>query len=438
MIFRLAWRREVRAPTALILWFAFLSWVLLSGLQLNSATRIVTFGYRLSLYAAAGVLFVYVYNLPRNKLFESKALRILVVFWIIVVIGGYAGLLLGTHTFTPPFYHLLPHGIRNKPFIQQLVLPVFAQKESFLGIAVPRPAAPFAYTNDWGGNIAVLTMVAIAAASATRRGLRRGVIIVILALSVVPMVASLNRGMFLSLGIGLIYVTVRLAARGRLGSMAAIGSVVSLLVALVLVTPLGHLVTSSFSSTHGHSNTTRLSLYQQASAGANASPIFGYGAPQSTTGQASTGSSANAGVQIAPGTPQSVAHRLSAGSAKGGTQAVAGTQAGSGSPAIGTQGQLWMILFSNGYPALVLFILFFLAMLWQTRHVRDTPGLWLHAVPLVAISQIIVYGWLPVELQVVMFAGALAYRHCLRPDSAPRASRLSGSEAAISARVLAP
>jgi hypothetical protein len=74
-----------------------------------------------------------------------------------------------------------------------------------------------------------------------------------------------------------------------------------------------------------------------------------------------------------------------------------------------------MILYSNGYPALVLFVLFFLAVLWQTRHVRDTAGLWLHAVPLVALSQLVVYGWLPVELQVVMFAVALAYRRCFMP-----------------------
>ena len=61
------------------------------------------------------------------------------------------------------------------------------------------------------------------------------------------------------------------------------------------------------------------------------------------------------------------------------------------------------------------FIAFFLAVLWQTRRARGTSGLWLHAIPLIALAQIVVYGWLPTELQVVMVAGALAYRRCWRP-----------------------
>jgi hypothetical protein len=38
----------------------------------------------------------------------------------------------------------------------------------------------------------------------------------------------------------------------------------------------------------------------------------------------------------------------------------------------------------------------------------------MHSVALVALAQIAVYGWLPVELQVVMVAAALAYRSCWR------------------------
>jgi hypothetical protein len=73
-----------------------------------------------------------------------------------------------------------------------------------------------------------------------------------------------------------------------------------------------------------------------------------------------------------------------------------------------------MILYSSGYPALVFFIGFFLVVFWQTRHVQGTAGLWLHAAPMVALSQIIVYGWLPAELQVVMVTAALANRYCQR------------------------
>jgi polysaccharide biosynthesis protein PslJ len=369
MLVALVLRGQTRAPVAMILWLAFLSWMLLSGLQLESVTTIMTFVYRFSLYTAAAVLFLYVYNMPRGGPADSKALRILTLFWMVVVAGGYAGILLPGHSFVPPFDDLLTPWLRNSEFVKELVQPVFAQVQTFLGYPVPRPAAPFTYTNEWGGNIAVLTPVAFAAISTAGRGWWRRLVIVVLIASLVPMAFSLDRGMFVSLAIGIAYVTVRLAMRGHLGALATLLALAVLTMLIAVLTPLGHLVVSSFASTHGQSNATRVSLYQQASAGANASPLFGYGAPKPVVGQV-------------------------------------------GSPAIGTQGQLWMVLYSHGYPALVFFLGFFLAVLWQTRRARGTAGLWLHSVALVALAQVAVYGWLPVELQVVMVAAALAYRSC--------------------------
>ena len=209
------------------------SWVLLSGLQLHSGTKIMTFTYRLALYASAGVLFLYVYNLPRSGRVDTKVLRILTIFWMIVVIGGYAGILVGAHTFVSPFEHLLPHGLRSQPFVQELVQPVFAEVQGFLGFPFPRPAAPFAYTNNWGGAIAVLTPVAFAAISTAKRGRRRRFLIVVLIASLVPMVVSLNRGMFLSLGLGIFYVTIRLAMRGRVGTLASLLGMSALVITVV-------------------------------------------------------------------------------------------------------------------------------------------------------------------------------------------------------------
>ena len=372
MVIGLAWRQRTRAPVAIFFWLAFTSWVLLSGFQLNSGTKIVTFSYRLLLYAAAGVLFVYVYNLPRSRRLDIKVLRILTAFWIFVVIGGYAGILIGGHTFTAPIELVLPHGLRSQPFVKELVQPVFAEVQGFLGSPIPRPAAPFTYSNYWGGNMAVLTPVAIAAAVEAGRGARRKVIVAVLIASLVPMAFSLNRGMFLSLGIGILYVTIRIAHRGRFAALGLLLGLAALVGLIFVTTPLGHLITASFSSTHGHSNATRLSASQLALAGARQSPIFGYGEPQAVTGQ-------------------------------------------SYQPPIGTQGQLWMVLYSNGVPAAVFFISFFVAVLWQTRKARGIAGLWLHTVPLIALPQVVAYGWLPVELQVVMVASALAYRYCRQP-----------------------
>jgi polysaccharide biosynthesis protein PslJ len=369
-------RRWARAPVAIVIWFAFSSWVLMSGLQLHGLTKYATFGYRLSLYVVGGILFLYVYNLPRSGQASTKVLRILTLFWVLVVACGYAGIALRSFTFVPPFEHLLPGSVRNKPFTQELVRPVFAEVQSFLGFPIPRPSAPFAYTNNFGANMGVLTPIALAAIISSGPGTRRKLLIGVLIAAVVPMVFSLNRGMFLSVGVGVLYVAFRLAARGRVTALAAVFSVTALAVLVVLLTPLGGLVTSSFNSTHGHSNETRASVYQQAVQGANQSPLIGYGAPQQAAGAKNT-------------------------------------------PAIGTQGQLWMVLYSNGYPALVLFIVFFLVVLWQTRRARGTAGLFLHSVPLVGLAQIVFYGWLPVELQVIMVASALAYRLCWRSGTEP-------------------
>jgi polysaccharide biosynthesis protein PslJ len=383
-----------RVPAAFVLWLAFLGWVLLSGVQITSGKTDLTFGYRFGLYLAGTVLFIFVYNLPRSPEVNARVLRILTVFWMIVVAGGYAGILLHSFSFTPPLDYLLPHGLRSQPFVQQLVEPVFAEVQSFLGYPIPRPAAPFTYTNNWGGIIAVLTFVALASITSTQSKRWRRLVLVVLVLSVVPMAFSLNRGMFLSIGVGIVYIVVRLAARGRARALATMLTVTALALAVLVLTPLGGLVTASFSSSHGQSNSTRANLYKQASSGAAASPIFGYGGPKLQAGQTS-------------------------------------------GAAVGTQGQLWVVLYSDGYPALVLFLGFFVAVLWQTRRAPGTAGLCLNTVPVVGLTQIVVYGWLPAELQVIMVAAALTYRMCGRrragePDNAPAEShRRSEAELAL-------
>jgi O-antigen/teichoic acid export membrane protein len=380
LLVALVWRRRAEAPAVILLWFTFVIWVLMSGLQLTSGTKIITFSYRLTLYVCGGLLFLYVYNLPRRRRLDSRVLNTLTTFWMIVVIGGYIGILGGSHSFPSVIEFVLPRHLRSQPFVAELVHPVLANVETFLGFPVPRPSAPFPYTNNWGGIIAVLTPVALASMSATTSKTRRRMIVVFLVASLIPMIVSLNRGMFLSLGAGLLYVAIRLAGRGRIATLASLLVLMIGLTALVALTPLKHLVLANASSTHGHSDTTRMSVAQQAIAGANQSPLLGFGAPQAVTGQG-------------------------------------------GTPPIGTQGQLWMVLYSQGYVATTVFIGFFLVVLWQTRRAAGTAGLWLQSVPLVALTQITVYGWLPVELQIVMVTAALAYRRCWYPSGAGKKNR---------------
>ena len=186
MLASLIWRRRARVPVAFILWLAFISWVLLSGLQLESGTKIITFSYRLALYAAAGVAVRLHVQPAALEVLDTKILRILTVFWMIVVAGGYVGILVGAHTFTPPSSCCCRTDCAASQFVQELVQPVFAEVQAFLGFPIPRPAAPFTYSNYWGGNVAVLTPVAIAAAIAAGRSARRKLIVAVLIASLVP------------------------------------------------------------------------------------------------------------------------------------------------------------------------------------------------------------------------------------------------------------
>ena len=72
LLVALIWRQRTKAPAPIMLWFAFTSWVLMSGLQLESGSKITTFTYRLTLYFCGGLLFLYVYNLPRSRRLDVR------------------------------------------------------------------------------------------------------------------------------------------------------------------------------------------------------------------------------------------------------------------------------------------------------------------------------------------------------------------------------
>src|SRR3546814_2472491 len=52
---------------------------------------------------------------------------------------------------------LVPGSIGGEVFFQDLTSIRFAELQGFLGYPVPRPAAPFPYTNGWGSALALVT-----------------------------------------------------------------------------------------------------------------------------------------------------------------------------------------------------------------------------------------------------------------------------------------
>ena len=135
-------------------------------------------------------------------------LKVLVGFFFIVLAGGWLGVLMPNGGFTSPMESAaaVEPGVDNT-FVHDLIHPAFAQVQDFLGYPLGRPKAPFVYTNDWGAVYALLCPLFFAVWLQNPRRRLKGY--AILGVSLVPVFLSLNRGLWLSLGIALLYAGTR-------------------------------------------------------------------------------------------------------------------------------------------------------------------------------------------------------------------------------------
>ncbi|MEV0715081.1 hypothetical protein AB0H87_10505, partial [Asanoa sp. NPDC050611] len=202
--------RAVRLPPGFLFWVVFLA-VLVIGVAVLGAdptgtvperglARIPGALFRLGEYAALTVVLLYAGNLNERELPLVKLVRQLGWLFVVTVAGGLLGVFAGTFEFTSPIELLLPDHIRDKGFIRSLVHPYAAQIHDILGDDRPRPAAPWGYTNTWGNNFCLLMVwfcAAVFGAAARRR--TRVLAVACLAVSVIPVVISLNRGLWIGL-----------------------------------------------------------------------------------------------------------------------------------------------------------------------------------------------------------------------------------------------
>jgi O-antigen ligase len=86
---------------------------------------------------------------------------------------------------------------------------------------------------------------------------------------------------------------------------------------------------------------------------------------------------------------------------------------------VGTHGQIWLVMFSQGIPGLVLYLGWFGVAFWRTRRARDPQELWTHTLILIAVAMMPVYGILGTGLLVLMSAIAVTLRD---DDTAQRGS----------------
>jgi xanthosine utilization system XapX-like protein len=374
-------RGRVRVPRGFGWWLAFLFWMLLSATQLDEARRWYAFSYRGVLYLSMTVMFVYVYNLPRSAMPTRRIVLALALFWATVICFGFAALAAPDFRLTTPVSLLLPAPLETSPYAQDLFSPKLAQVQTFIGYALTRPAAPFTYTNEWGGAVGLLTPMALAAIGMLRSYLLRNAIRVLLVASLVPIVISANRGLWVGLAVGLVYAAMRVALRGNARALVAIVGFLALIGAGVLLTPLDRYLTDRLA--HQHSNERRESLADQAVAGALERPLLGYGGPRESSE-----------------TPNA--------------------------PDIGTHGQVYLVIFSHGIPGLAFFGGWWLWVLWISRRAATGPPLWCHVMLLVGVLEFLYYDMMPTQLHLMMVVAAVAWRD--REAQGAAAGRRSGTQ----------
>lgn len=365
MLLYLGRAEAVRVPRGFGIWLSFIAWMVLTATQVDTAARLLGFSYRALIYLAGTIIFVYVYN-ARKRLTERLILGALTLFWVFTVLGGYLGLLFPTTVIRTPLGSLLPGALLNNELVHQMVVRRLAQYNPDGWFEVPpRPSAPFLYTNNWGNVYSLLLPFVILYLIRSRGERRFWLILALLPASLVPAVATMNRGMFLGLGVAAVYLAFRYLLLGKPKALLAImvGGIIG--VGIVSQTAVGDGLEARVENTS--TTEDRWEVYMQTIAAVEESPLLGMGAPRPS-----------------PTDPDL--------------------------PPVGTHGQFWIVLHSHGVPGMLLFMGWLAAAFTLSLKRRDTIGLVANAGILVAILETFYYGLLPTGLMMVMIVAALALR----------------------------
>jgi hypothetical protein len=278
-----------------------------------------------------------------------------------------------------PVELLLPGPLAARRGIVSMVHPQVAQIQDVIGTGDPRPNAPFEFTNAWGNNLSILLIWFVIWAIVYGTARRRILGFLALAIAIVPIIYSLNRGLWLGLAIAACYATVRLALAGRPWLIGVLIGVAAIGLAVLAVTPLGNVVQSRADA--GNSNQVRSSLAQASIDGGLNSPLIGYGSTRETVG-----SDESIAIGATPDCPRC------------------------GNRTIGSTGHAWNVLYSHGFVGLGAFLGFFIAILWRFRRDTSPIGIAGHTVILVQLFYAFVYVGISSTLSLLMISVALLWR----------------------------
>ena len=382
--------RAIRTPPGFGLWLLFLVVMLLgiTTIELTApgtlaspvSNRVISWALRsLSFFGATAVL-LYAGNLTEKELPRRRLAWLLGIVGVYTVAGGILGTVLPRVQFKSPLAYLVPGSFQAAHGNLASLYPSFAQVQNLLGYAHGRPDAPFSYTNMWGNCLAILLPWLLVAgwSYGTRR--QRWFTLAVFVLAFIPVVSSLDRGLWVGLGFTILYLAVRFAARGKLAMLGLVGGVIVLAAVVILVTPVQSLISQRLS--HGTSNNGRTSGSLLAVDLGLASPVVGWGDTRHEAGSAES---------IAIG-----------GTANCKT---------CGQKSLGGNGQFQQLLITSGVVGALLYVSFFAYGAWRYRRDPTPYGMAGVLVLLLAMVFMFVYNAIGPPLTFTMLSYALLWRN---------------------------
>jgi hypothetical protein len=390
MAVQLIGRRTILAPRGFGWWMIFLGFVLI-GLPLlfvdapgavpgGGMGRVPVFGYRLAWYLSVTVVLLWIGNLDEKDLPTRRVVRLIGWMFVVTTAGGLLGILAPHFELTSLIERVLPRGLSSEPFVQAIAHPKAADFQDVLGPEEARPTAPFAYANSWGSNFAITLPFFLVGWLGRDAGWRRRVGPFILVIAAVPAIYSLNRGLWGCLVLGALFLAVRLALSGKIAALISLVVALALAVALLFASSLGTLLTERLDNAHSNGRRAQL-LVETVRSTADGSPVAGFGSTRRVQGSFES---------IAGGsTPDCQA---------------------CGVPPLGTQGAIWLVIFSQGFGGLLAFLMFFGSQLVRYMRSRTTLQAIGTAVLLFFLVQLFIYDTLGWPLYTVMIAIALMWR----------------------------
>ncbi|AKK04819.1 O-antigen ligase like membrane protein [Corynebacterium mustelae] len=365
--------RGLRLPTVMLVWLLFLLWVVASLPMTDTGGRLLGAIYRLLLYGSATVFALYVFN-ARRHITVWRVTGAMVWFLAGMTVCGYLALALPELSIRTPMAWIMPEALARNDLIGDMIIRRTTQwkADAWVPQAV-RPAAPFLYANTWGNVYSLVLPLALLHLWLAWYTQRRWWIIAVVVLSIYPALSTLNRGMFIGLGVVAVWVAIQAIRRGQIYQV--IGFSVSGAIAAMVwyFSPAAEAFFDRVEVTN--STADRGELYLNTFYAVVDSPLFGYGSPR----------------------PAAVPWL----------------------PSMGTQGQLWTVLYSHGFVGLLLFMVFLIVLFLLSIPRIDPVGAVLGGVLAATIVETTYYGMMT-GIMVTMVAVGLILRNDTAVNSGDR------------------